>query len=150
LFTPITSLHAQDSVESFYQSRQLNLVVGYGPGGGYDLTARLLARHMGRFIPGHPSVVGQNMPGAGRLGAATWLSGAAPKDGGTIGLFGSDIAMIALLGTNPSAQLDPRKFTWLGSSASFGDDAYVLVVRADAKSPTLAAARQEGGAPILL
>ena len=141
---------AQDSAEAFYQGRQINLVVGYGPGGGYDLTARLLARHMGRFIPGHPSVVVQNMPGAGSLRAANWLFGAAPKDGGTVGLFGSDIPMIALLGTNPSAQLDPRKFTWLGSSASFGDDAYVLVVRADAKSPTLAAARQDGSAPILL
>jgi len=149
-FAFATSLHAQDSVEAFYQNRQINLVVGYGPGGGYDLTARLLARHMGRFIPGHPSLVVQNMPGAGSLRAANWLFGAAPKDGGTIGLFGSDIPMIALLGTNPSAQLDPRKFTWLGSSASFGDDAYVLVVRADARSPTLAAARQEGGAPILL
>src|SRR5215471_5513002 len=83
--------HAQDSVEAFYQGRQINLVVGYGPGGGYDLTARLLARHMGRFIPGTPSVVVQNMPGAGSLRTANWLFGAAPKDGGAVGLFGSDI-----------------------------------------------------------
>jgi tripartite-type tricarboxylate transporter receptor subunit TctC len=150
LFAPIASLHAQDSVEAFYQGRQVNLVVGYGPGGGYDLTARLLARHMGRFIPGHPSVVVQNMPGAGSLRAANWLFGAAPKDGGTIALFGSDIAMIALLGTNPSAQLDPRKLAWLGSSSSFGNDAYVLVVRGDAKSPTLAAAQRPDSVPILL
>jgi tripartite-type tricarboxylate transporter receptor subunit TctC len=141
---------AQDSVEAFYQGRQVNLVVGYGPGGGYDLTARLLARHIGRFIPGHPSVAVQNMPGAGSLRAANWLFEAAPKDGGTIGLFGSDIAMIALLGTNPSAQLDPRKFTWLGSSSSFGNDAYALIVRADAKAPTLAAARQKDGPPLVL
>src|SRR5262249_26468057 len=107
--------HAQDSVEAFYQGRQVNLVVGYGPGGGYDLTARLVARHIGRFIPGHPTVAVQNMPGAGSLRAANWLYEAAPRDGGTIALFGSDIAMIALLGTNPGAQLDPRKFTWLGS-----------------------------------
>jgi tripartite-type tricarboxylate transporter receptor subunit TctC len=150
LVATINPLHAQDSVESFYQGRQVNLVVGYGPGGGYDLTARLLARHMGRFIPGHPSVVVQNMPGAGSLRAANWLFGAAPKDGGTIALFGSDIAMMALLGTNPSAQLDPRKFAWLGSSSSFGHDAYVLVVRADAKSPTMAAAQQPDSTPILL
>jgi hypothetical protein len=75
---------------------------------------------------------------------------AAPKDGGTVALFGSDIAMIALLGTNPSVQLDPRKFTWLGSSSSFGHDAYVLVVRADAKSPTIAAARRKDAPPLLL
>jgi tripartite-type tricarboxylate transporter receptor subunit TctC len=62
---------AQDPVEAFYQGRQINLVVGYGPGGGYDLTARLLARHLGRFIPGHPSVAVQNMPGAGSLRAAS-------------------------------------------------------------------------------
>jgi tripartite-type tricarboxylate transporter receptor subunit TctC len=145
-----SAANAQDSVEAFYQGRQINLVVGYGPGGGYDLTARLLARHIGRFIPGHPSVVVQNMPGAGSLRAANWLVEAAPKDGGTIGSFGSDIAMIALLGTNPAAQLDARKFTWLGSSSSFGNDAYVLVVRADAKSPSIAAARQRDSAPLLL
>ena len=145
-----TAAHAQDAAEAFYQGRQINLVVGYGPGGGYDLTARLMARHIGRFIPGHPSVVVQNMPGAGSLRSANWLAEAAPKDGGTIGLFGSDIAMIALLGTNPSAQFDPRKFTWLGSSSSFGNDAYALIVRADAKAPTLAAARQKDGPPLVL
>jgi len=149
-FTPIDALHAQDSVEAFYQGRQINLVVGYGPGGGYDLTARLLARHIGRFIPGRPSVAVQNMPGAGSLRAANWLAEAAPKDGGTIGLIGSDIAMIALLGTNPGAQLDPRKLTWLGSSSSFGDDAFVLIVRADAKAPTLAAAQRKDGPPLVL
>ena len=142
--------HAQDSVEAFYQGRQINLVVGYGPGGGYDLTARLLARHIGQFIPGRPSVAVQNMPGAGSLRAANWLAGAAPRDGGTIGLIGSDIAMIALLGTNPSAQLDPRRFTWLGSSSSFGNDAYALIVRADAKAPTLVAARRKDGPPLVL
>jgi tripartite-type tricarboxylate transporter receptor subunit TctC len=150
LFTPIHALHAQDAVEAFYQNRQINLVVGYGPGGGYDLTARLLARHIGRFIPGNPTVAVQNMPGAGSLRAANWLFGAAPKDGGTIVLFGSDIPMIGLLGTNPAVQFDARKLTWLGSSSSFGNDAYVLVVRGDARSPTLAAARQQDGAPILL
>jgi tripartite-type tricarboxylate transporter receptor subunit TctC len=147
LFAPA---HAEDSVEAFYQGRQVNLVVGYGPGGGYDLTARLLARHMGRFIPGNPAVVVQNMPGAGSLRAANWLFGAAPKDGGTVVLFGSDIPMVGLLGTNPGVQFDARKFTWLGSSSSFGNDAYVLVVRADAKSPTIAAAQRNDSTPILL
>jgi tripartite-type tricarboxylate transporter receptor subunit TctC len=142
--------HAQDAVATFYQNRQINLIVGYGPGGGYDLTARLVARHLGRFIPGHPSIAVQNMAGAGSLRAANWLYGAAPRDGATIAVFGSDIAMIGLIGTNPSAQFDPRKFTWLGSSSSFGDDAYVLIVRADARSPSITAARQPGGAPIVL
>ena len=144
------SARAQDAVETFYKGRQINLIVGYGPGGGYDLTARLLARHLGRFIPGNPSIVVQNMVGAGSLRAANFLYGAAPKDGTTFGVFGSDIAMIGLIGTNPAVQFDARKFTWLGSSSSFANDAYVLIVRADAKSPSLAAARRPGGAPIVL
>ena len=143
-------VRAQDAVEAFYKGRQINSIVGYGPGGGYDLTARLLARHFGRFIPGNPSIAVQNLAGAGSLRAANFLYGAAPKDGATFGVFGSDIAMVGLLGTNSAVQFDARKFTWLGSSSSFRDDAYVLIVRADAKSPSLAAARRPGGAPIVL
>jgi tripartite-type tricarboxylate transporter receptor subunit TctC len=144
------SMRAQDAVATFYQNRQINLIVGYGPGGGYDLTARLLARHMGRYIPGNPSIVVQNMAGAGSLRAANYLYGAAPKDGTTFGVLGSDIAMIGLIGASPGVQFDPRRFTWLGSSSSFGNDAFVLIVRADAKSPSIAAARRPGGAPIVL
>ena len=62
------SARAQDTVETFYKGRQINLIVGYGPGGGYDLTARLLARHLGRFIPGNPSIVVQNMVGPAACG----------------------------------------------------------------------------------
>jgi tripartite-type tricarboxylate transporter receptor subunit TctC len=141
---------AQDSVAGFYQGRQVSLIVGYGPGGGYDLTARLVARHMGRFIPGHPQIVVQNMPGAGSLRAANFLFEAAPRDGATFGVFGSDIPLIGILHTNPGVQFDPGRFTWLGSSSSFATDAYVLIVRADAKSPSLEAAQREGGAPIVL
>jgi hypothetical protein len=133
--TPTGSVRAEDAVEAFYKGRQINLIVGYGPGGGYDLTARLLARHFGRFMPGNPSIAVQNLAGAGSLRAANFLYGAAPKDGATFGVFGSDIPMIGLLGTNSAVQFDARKFTWLGSSSSFRDDAYVLIVRADAKSP---------------
>src|SRR5712671_2634256 len=144
------SAQAQDSVEAFYKGRQINLIVGYGPGGGYDLTARLLARHIGRFITGNPSVAVQNMVGAGSLRAANYLYGAASKDGATFGVFGSDIAMIGLIGANTAVQFDAHKFTWLGSSSSFRDDAYVLIVRADAKSPSLIEARRPGGAPLVL
>src|SRR5262250_1813169 len=97
---------AQGAVEAFYKGRQINLIVGYGPGGGYDLTARLLARHLGRFIPGHPAIVVQNLVGAGSLRAANFLYAAAPKDGTTIALFGSDIPMIALVGANSAVQFD--------------------------------------------
>jgi tripartite-type tricarboxylate transporter receptor subunit TctC len=144
------AVRAQSQVETFYRGRQIALIVGYGPGGGYDLAGRLLARHIGRFIPGNPSVAVQNMVGAGSLRAANFLYGAAPKDGATFGVFGSDIPMIGLIGANSAVQFDARRFTWLGSSSSFGNDAYVLIVRADAKSPSIAAARRPGGAPIVL
>jgi tripartite-type tricarboxylate transporter receptor subunit TctC len=144
------AVRAEDAVEAFYKGRQINLIVGYGPGGGYDLTARLLARHLGRFIPGNPSIVVQNMVGAGSLRAANYLYGAAPKDGATFGVFGSDIPMVGLIGANSAVQFDPRRFTWLGSSSSFGNDAYVLIVRGDAKSPSIQAARRPGAAPIVL
>jgi tripartite-type tricarboxylate transporter receptor subunit TctC len=147
--TPVFG-QAEVAVETFYSGRQINLIVGYGPGGGYDLTARLVARYIGRFIPGHPSVVVQNMVGAGSLRAANYLYGAAPKDGGTFGVFGSDVAMIGLVGANTAVQFDARRFTWLGSSSSFRNDAYVLIVRADAKSPSIAAARRPGAAPLVL
>jgi tripartite-type tricarboxylate transporter receptor subunit TctC len=144
------SAQTQSAVEAFYRGRQINLIVGYGPGGGYDLAARLVARHIGRFIPGHPPVAVQNMVGAGSLRAANYLYSAAPKDGATFGVLGSDIAMIGLIGANTAVQFDARKFTWLGSSSSFRDDAYVLIVRADAKSPSIAEARRPGGAPLVL
>ena len=141
---------AQTDVENFYRGRQVNLVVGYGPGGGYDAVARLLARHLGRYLPGNPSIVVQNMPGAGSLRAANYLSSVAPRDGATFALFGSDIALIGLIANNPSIQFDPRKFTWLGSSSSFAGDAFVLMVRPDAAATSIAQARRPGGPPLVL
>ena len=121
-----------DAVSDFYKGRQLSLVVGYGPGGGYDVYARLIARHLGKYIPGNPTIVVQNMPGAGSLRAANYLYSVAPKDGTAIGLFGSDMPLIGLIANNPNVQFNPRKFIWLGSSSSFAGDAYILMVRPDA------------------
>ena len=73
-----------DPVAEFYKGKQINLIVGFGPGGGYDIYARVLARHLGRFIPGHPNIVVQAMPGAGSLRAANYLYNIAPKDGTAI------------------------------------------------------------------
>src|SRR5215472_1459183 len=80
-----------DPVADFYKGRTVTLVVGYGPGGGYDLFARVMARHLGRFIPGNPSVVVQNMPGAGSLRATNWLYAVAPRDGTVIATFARDM-----------------------------------------------------------
>ena len=115
-----------DEVADFYRGKQITLYVGFSPGGGYDAYARLLARHLGKYIPGNPIVVVQNMPGAGSLRAANYIYSVAPKDGTAFGLFARDMVTIALLGGDANVQFDPRKFTWLGSSSSFADDAYVL------------------------
>jgi len=141
---------AQTTVEDFYKNRQVNLIVGYGPGGGYDITARLLARHIGDYIPGHPAIVVQNMVGAGSMRAANYLYASAPKDGATFGVIGRDMPLIGLIGSNSSVQFDPRKFTWLGSSSSFANDAYVLIVRPGAPVQSIAAARRVGGPPLVL
>src|SRR5690242_1678733 len=83
--------HAQ-SVEDFYKGKAVNLIIGYSVGGGYDLYGRLVARYLGKHIPGHPNIVPQNMTGAGSLRAAQFLYSVAPKDGTTIGTFGRTIA----------------------------------------------------------
>jgi tripartite-type tricarboxylate transporter receptor subunit TctC len=149
-FLAPATAQAQSAVEEFYKGRQINLIVGYGPGGGYDITARLLARHLGDHIPGHPTIVVQNMAGAGSMRAANYLYVGAPKDGTTFGVIGRDIPLIGLIGSNSSVQFDPRKFTWLGSSSSFADDAYVLVVRPGAPVQSIEAARRAGGPPLVL
>jgi tripartite-type tricarboxylate transporter receptor subunit TctC len=116
-------VRAQSAVEEFYRGRQVNLIIGYGPGGGYDMVGRLVARHLGRYVAGHPTIVAQNMPGAGSMRAVNYLYSVAPRDGATFGLFGSDMPLIGLIGNNTNVQFDPRKFTWLGSSSTFAGDA---------------------------
>jgi tripartite-type tricarboxylate transporter receptor subunit TctC len=105
---------AAAGVEDFYKGKTVSLVIGYSVGGGYDLYGRLLARHMAKYIPGHPTIVPQNMTGAGSLRAANFIYSAAPKDGTVFGTFGRTIATTPLLMPG-SAQFDGTKFTWLGS-----------------------------------
>jgi tripartite-type tricarboxylate transporter receptor subunit TctC len=138
------------TVEDFYRGKRLTLTVGYGPGGGYDVFARLLARHLGRFMPGNPQIIVQNMPGAGSLIAANYLYSVAPKDGTTFGLFARDMPLLGLMGHNDKVQFDPRKFVWLGSSSNFADDAYVMIVRNDAPVKSIAEMRRPGGPVMVL
>src|ERR1700724_3777312 len=105
--------HARaDSVEDFYRGKTVTLVIGYTAGGGYDLYGRLLARYIGKYIPGQPTVVAQNREGAGSLRAALYIYGAAPKDGTVIGTFSRSMAVAPLLNDAP---FDASKFSWLGS-----------------------------------
>ena len=137
----VAPAHA-DAVADFYRGKQIDLIIGYGPSGGYDVYARLLARHFGKFIPGNPSVVAQNMPGAGSLRAVNYLYNLAPRDGTVIGTFSRNIPLIGLLGGNPNVQFKPRKLTWIGSSSSFVNDAYILIVRKDAPVKSIEEARR--------
>jgi tripartite-type tricarboxylate transporter receptor subunit TctC len=147
----LTPLPAKaDAVSDFYKGKTVTLIVGYGTGGGYDVFARLLARYLGKYIPGNPSVIVQNMPGAGSMRAVNALYNTAPKDGTTIGMFGRDMPLIAVLGTNPGVQFDPRKFVWLGSSSDFSNDAYILFVRKDGPVQSIEQARRADSEPITL
>jgi tripartite-type tricarboxylate transporter receptor subunit TctC len=105
---------AADSAEAFYRGKTMQLLIGFGPGGGYDLYGRAVARHMGRYIPGNPSLVPQNMAGAGSVRAASYLYNAAPKDGTVIGTFSRGIIVDTLLGAN-KGQFEAQNFGWLGS-----------------------------------
>ena len=116
LARPIAAF-AQDSVADFYRGKNVNLIVGYSAGGGYDTYARILARHLGRHIPGNPAVVVQNMPGAGSLKAANFVFNVAPKDGTTIATFSRGMAMEPLIGGS-NVSFDSTKFAWLGSGTS--------------------------------
>jgi tripartite-type tricarboxylate transporter receptor subunit TctC len=105
-----------DPVADFYRGRNINLYIGYSVGGGYDNYARVLARHLGNHIPGNPSILPQNMPGAGSLRALNFLYNAAPKDGSAIAIFGRGLAMEPLIGSS-ATQFDARKLIWLGSGS---------------------------------
>ncbi len=144
------SAHAQDSVAGFYRGKQLTLLVGYGPGGGYDITARLVARYLGKYIPGHPDVVVQNMPGAGSMRAANYTYVNAPKDGTTIALIARDMPLLGLLGVDPNVQFDVHKFSWLGSSSSYANDAYVLIVGPKSPVKSIDEARKADSPPLVL
>ena len=111
---PAPALRAlAQSVEEFYTGKTITLSIGFTPGGGYDLYGRLVARHLGRHIPGKPNIVAQNMPGAGSMRAAQHLYSVAPKDGTALATFGRQMGITPLL--NPAAQYDGTKFNWLGS-----------------------------------
>ena len=118
-----------DEVSDFYAGRTMQLVIGYATGGGYDDYARMLGRHIGRHIPGNPTVVVQNMPGAGSIRAANYLYNVAPKDGTTIGGFARGVFLDPLLGRTEGLRYDAAKFGWLGSITS---DAGVCAFRSDA------------------
>src|SRR5438093_3935425 len=106
-----------DAVADYYRGKTLNLIIGTSAGNDYDFRGRLIARHMGRHIPGEPAIVPRNMPGAGGLNAANWLANIAPRDGTTLHMIMTNMMAAQAIGTN-GIQFDTRKFRWIGNTTS--------------------------------
>ena len=113
LFSGQTGARAQ-SVEEVYRGKTISMVVSSSPGGGYDALSRAVARHMGKHMPGNPTVVVRNMPGAGGIVATSFINKVAPRDGLTIAGVQNNTPFEPLFGTQ-EADYDPTKMTWLGS-----------------------------------
>lgn len=125
----ISLLPPAASAADFYQGKTVTFVIGSsGLGGSYDTYSRLMANHIGRFLPGNPSVVPQNMPGATGIRAINYLYNVAPKDGTVIGMVDQAIYLSQILGT-PELKADATKFNWIGRIIS---NTAVLFVSADA------------------
>ena len=111
----VPALSRADAVEDFYRGRRMTMIIGYGGGSLYDLYARLLIRYLPRYIPGHPTIVPENMPGASSLSATNYLFNVAKRDGSVIGAFHERMGLeprVAPEGT----RYDGRRFTWIGSA----------------------------------
>jgi tripartite-type tricarboxylate transporter receptor subunit TctC len=101
-----------DPIADFYRGKTLRMLIGYGPGGGYDIYGRLVAEFLPRHLPGHPTIVAQNMPGAGSFVAAKYIYDVAPKDGTVLGSLAQTLALDSL--TNTSAKLDVANMPYIG------------------------------------
>jgi tripartite-type tricarboxylate transporter receptor subunit TctC len=126
------------AVEKFYAGRAVNIIVPFGPGGYYDIGARLIARHFGQYIPGKPNVIVQNQPSAGGIGLANRFAAGADNDGATLGVLQRAVPQYGLIHYQ-SARFDPLKITWLGSISAYETDSYVLILNASHPAKTLAA-----------
>src|SRR5947208_14496895 len=101
-----------EPIEDFYRGKTLRMLIGYGPGGGYDIYGRLVAEFLPRHLPGKPTIIAQNMPGAGSFAAASYIQDVAPKDGTVFGSLAQTLALDSM--TNTSAKVDVAKMPYLG------------------------------------
>lgn len=127
----VAPVAAQDSVAQFYKGNTIRLVIGSSAGGGYDTYGRLIARYMSQYIPGNPTILPVNMPGAGSRTAAFYVYGVAPKDGTVIGAIFPGAIMEPLLGDKARVKHDPQKLIYLGTATR---DVYLCLGRTDAEA----------------
>src|SRR4051812_13469763 len=144
----VSAANAQDvprdvakDLATFFAGKRIQLVIGWEVGGGYDIYARLLARHISKHIPGHPAVVPQNMPGAGSRLAANWLSNIAPKDGTAMATIGQGTPLDQAM-NDPSVRYDAAKLNWIGNPII---DNLVTAVTQRAGVETLDDLKRKGG-----
>ena len=120
--TALPSAASAETIAEFYKGKTVTIYVGFGPGGGYDAYGQLLGMHIGRHIPGQPTVIVKHMPGAGSLALANYLYNVAPGDGTAFGIVAAGVAFSPLIGApleKSSARYDPAKLGWLGSLEKF-------------------------------
>jgi len=110
LTTPVAAQPGGDT----FAAKSVAMIIGFGPGGGYDLWGRTVGRHIGRHLPGAPTVIPQNMPGAGSYAAASYIFNIAPKDGSVLGIIARDAALGPLSGAT-GARFDPTRLSWIGT-----------------------------------
>ncbi|MDO9441655.1 MAG: tripartite tricarboxylate transporter substrate-binding protein [Beijerinckiaceae bacterium] len=108
---------AQQSVEAFYKGKQIEFIIGYTPGGGYDTYARIVAKHMTQFIPGNPNIVARNMPGGGSRVAANFVYRVAPKDGTVLATADQSLSLQQAVG-DKTIQFDTTKFNYIGNPSA--------------------------------
>jgi tripartite-type tricarboxylate transporter receptor subunit TctC len=153
LVTVGAAARAQDAVEQFYKGRQLTVYIGSTPGGAFDGYGRLLAQYMGKYIPGNPTLLPVNMPGAGSHRLTGYLYSIAPKDGSEFAIVFPGAILDPLIGTQKFAE-DSGKFNYIGSA---NIDTFVCLMRADApiktfdealKTQVTLAASADGGSTV--
>jgi tripartite-type tricarboxylate transporter receptor subunit TctC len=131
--TMLAAPASAQSAAAFYKGKTVHIFVGFGAGGGYDLISRIVAKHMGNKIPGKPTMLVQNMVGAGGVKAANHVYNVADKDGLNIAAVSQGAAIFKLLG-GEGAQYDPAKFQWIGSISSSNNVAFTWVATSGVKT----------------
>ena len=141
--------HSANAQSNFYEGKTVSLIVGNAAGGGYDVAARALARHMRKYIPGVANIIVKNMQGAGGLAAANYMYSVAEPDGLTFAVLSRATPMQPTLGI-AAAKYKAENYTWLGTSSSYADSAYFLVTMGDAPFKTVADLKNPAVRPALI
>ena len=127
LLLPVADAAANDAVEKFYKGQTITSVVPFGPGGGYAIYNQIMARHLGKFIPGNPQIVPQYRPGAGGIVASNYVYNVAPRDGSVMAMVSDSVALASVIDADKT-KYKVNEFIWLGAIERVNN---VLAVRAD-------------------